>query len=39
VIGGPAQRVWLFRDDPRHAWIRDTWIGRETDQRLPMTAP
>jgi 5-deoxy-glucuronate isomerase len=37
VMAGPAQRRWQFRDDPRHAWIRDTWAGQQIDPRLPMT--
>jgi 5-deoxy-glucuronate isomerase len=39
VMAGPVERRWLFRDDPRHAWIRDTWAGQEIDARLPMTGP
>jgi 5-deoxy-glucuronate isomerase len=39
VMAGPAaERAWLFRDDPAHAWIRSTWSGQEIDPRLPMTS-
>ena len=27
VMAGPGERVWLFCDDPAHAWIRDSWRG------------
>jgi len=37
VMGGPGERAWRFRDDPAHAWIRDSWAGQEMDSRLPMT--
>jgi 5-deoxy-glucuronate isomerase len=37
VMAGPGERAWRFRDDPEHAWIRDTWTGQEIDPRLPMT--
>lgn len=36
VMAGPAERRWLFRDDPAHAWIRETWAGQTIDPRLPM---
>lgn len=37
VMAGPsAERAWLIRDDPAHAWIRDTWAGQQPDPRLPM---
>ncbi|MEU9592114.1 5-deoxy-glucuronate isomerase [Streptomyces sp. NPDC048219] len=41
VMAGPeAERAWLIRDHPDHAWIRDTWPGRAVDPRLPLyTAP
>ncbi|MEV7791975.1 5-deoxy-glucuronate isomerase [Streptomyces sp. NPDC087512] len=41
VMAGPdAERAWLIRDHPDHAWIRDTWPGRPVDPRLPLyTAP
>jgi 5-deoxy-glucuronate isomerase len=41
VMAGPeAERAWLIRDHPDHAWIRDTWSGRPVDPRLPLyTAP
>ncbi|WP_084961333.1 5-deoxy-glucuronate isomerase [Thermoactinospora rubra] len=36
VLAGPApQRSMAFCDDPRHAWIRDTWREQEIDPRLP----
>ena len=38
VMAGPGERAWRFRDDPAHAWIRDTWTGRPVDPRLPMAA-
>jgi 5-deoxy-D-glucuronate isomerase len=39
VMAGPApERVWRFCDDPAHAWIRDTWTGRDIDPRLPLTS-
>ena len=39
VMAGPGVRTWLFRDDPAHAWVRDTWPGQPADPRLPMTGP
>jgi 5-deoxy-glucuronate isomerase len=37
VMAGPsARRAWLIRDDPAHAWVRDTWSGQPVDPRLPM---
>jgi 5-deoxy-glucuronate isomerase len=39
VMAGPAaERAWLFRDDPAHAWIRGSWPGQAIDPRLPMTS-
>jgi 5-deoxy-glucuronate isomerase len=38
VMAGPGERAWRFTDDPAHAWIRETWAGREVDPRLPMTS-
>jgi 5-deoxy-glucuronate isomerase len=38
VMAGPGERVWRFCDDPRHAWIRDSWNGMTVDPRLPLTA-
>ncbi len=36
VMAGPStERVWLVSDDPRQAWLRDTWAVQETDSRLP----
>ena len=37
VMAGPGERAWRFRDDPAHAWIRNTWADQEIDPRLPMT--
>ncbi|WKU44912.1 5-deoxy-glucuronate isomerase [Streptomyces sp. VNUA116] len=37
VMAGPgAEREWLIRDHPDHAWIRDTWPGQPVDPRLPL---
>jgi 5-deoxy-glucuronate isomerase len=36
VMAGPgAERGWLIRDDPAHAWVRDTWPDEPADPRLP----
>ena len=38
VMAGPSpERAWRFRDDPRHAWVRDALEKLPTDPRLPMT--
>jgi 5-deoxy-glucuronate isomerase len=38
VLAGPAeQRTMAFRDDPAHAWIRQSWAGQPVDPRLPMS--
>ncbi|GAB3129894.1 5-deoxy-glucuronate isomerase [Microbispora hainanensis] len=35
VLAGPAgTRSMAFTDDPRHAWIRDTWADQPVDPRL-----
>ncbi|WP_221358542.1 5-deoxy-glucuronate isomerase [Streptomyces beigongshangae] len=35
VMAGPgADRAWLIRDHPDHAWIRDTWKSQPVDPRL-----
>jgi len=40
VMAGPSlERAWRFRDDPRHAGVRDVLEGLPTDPRLPMTGP
>ncbi|MBO0889922.1 MAG: 5-deoxy-glucuronate isomerase [Acidothermales bacterium] len=40
VMAGPSpERAWLIRDDPAHAWIRQTWQGQPVDQRLPLGGP
>ncbi|MEV4927702.1 5-deoxy-glucuronate isomerase [Streptomyces roseoverticillatus] len=37
VMAGPgAEREWLIRDHPDHAWIRGTWPGQPVDPRLPL---
>jgi 5-deoxy-glucuronate isomerase len=36
VMAGPGERAWRFRDDPAHAWIRDSWAGQAIDPRLPL---
>ncbi len=38
VMAGPGQRVWRFRDDPAHAWVRESWNDVAVDSRLPMTS-
>ena len=39
VMAGPdPERVWLISDDPRQAWLRDTWPAQGPDPRLPYTA-
>lgn len=36
VMAGPGEeRAWLISDDPRQAWLRDTWTAQDTDPRLP----
>jgi 5-deoxy-glucuronate isomerase len=36
VMAGPAaERAWLIRDDPAHAWVRGTWADQAVDPRLP----
>jgi 5-deoxy-glucuronate isomerase len=38
VMAGPAEeRLMAIADDPRHGWIRDSWVGQATDPRCPMT--
>jgi 5-deoxy-glucuronate isomerase len=39
VMAGPGPRAWRIRDDPAHAWIRETWPGQPVDPRLPFAAP
>ena len=37
VMAGPGPtREWLIRDDPDHAWVRDTWADQLLDSRLPL---
>jgi 5-deoxy-glucuronate isomerase len=39
VMAGPAaERAWTIRDDPAHAWIRETWADQKVDPRLPFAA-
>jgi 5-deoxy-glucuronate isomerase len=38
VMAGPGERVWRFRDDPAHAWIRGSWAALTVDARLPLTS-
>lgn len=39
VMAGPgAERVWLIQDDPRHAWVRESWADEPIDPRLPYGA-
>src|SRR5690606_21704623 len=36
VMAGPgAERAWLISDDPKHAWVRQTWTSEAIDPRLP----
>jgi 5-deoxy-glucuronate isomerase len=38
VMAGPdAERRWLIRDHPDHAWIRRGWADEPVDPRLPLT--
>lgn len=38
VMAGPSEdSQWLMTDDPKHAWIRESWNDQEVDPRLPMT--
>jgi 5-deoxy-glucuronate isomerase len=40
VMAGPSpERAWLIRDDPAHAWIRQTWREQPVDRRLPLGGP
>jgi 5-deoxy-glucuronate isomerase len=37
VMAGPdADRRWLIRDHPDHAWIRSAWEDQPVDPRLPL---
>lgn len=39
VLAGPAAlRSLAFSDDPAHAWIRQSWTGKDRDARVPMTS-
>lgn len=36
VMAGPGpERAWLIRDDPAHAWVRQTWLVQDVDPRVP----
>ena len=38
VMAGPAaERRMAIADDPRHAWIRETWPAQAPDPRCPLT--
>jgi 5-deoxy-glucuronate isomerase len=34
VMAGPGERAWRIRDDPAHAWVRDTWRDQPVDPRV-----
>ncbi len=36
VMAGP-ERLWMFTDDPLHAWQREVIEGQAADPRLPMS--
>jgi len=39
VLAGPGdERSMAFCDDPAHHWVRDSWVGMATDERVPMTS-
>jgi 5-deoxy-glucuronate isomerase len=36
VMAGPGVRNdWRIRDDPDHAWVRESWSSQKVDPRLP----
>lgn len=35
MAGSDSKREWNATDDPRHAWIRESWQTQEPDPRLP----
>lgn len=38
VMAGPGpERAWRICDDPRHGWVRQTWVSQVLDPRLPLT--
>jgi 5-deoxy-glucuronate isomerase len=40
VMAGPgADRAWLARDHPDHAWVRETWRAQQVDPRLTAPGP
>ncbi len=39
AMAGPGEeRAWRICDDPAHGWVRQTWVGRDVDPRLPLTS-
>jgi 5-deoxy-glucuronate isomerase len=39
VMAGPGtERVWIFSEDPAHAWTQETWKSQPMHPRLPMTS-
>jgi len=38
LAGTGSERSMACCDDPVHAWIRDSWSGRPTDPRCPVTS-
>jgi 5-deoxy-glucuronate isomerase len=38
MAGSGPKRAWLIRDDPAHAWVRDSWRDQDVDPRLPLRA-
>lgn len=39
VLAGPGvERSMAFCDDPRHAWVRTSWVDQPRDPRVPLTA-
>ncbi|WBB69412.1 5-deoxy-glucuronate isomerase [Micromonospora sp. WMMD812] len=40
VLAGPGRnRTMACVDDPRHGWIRASWVDQVVDPRLPLTGP
>ena len=38
MAGGGPERAWRICDDPRHAWVRESWANQPVDPRLPLTS-
>ena len=38
MAGGGPERAWRICDDPRHAWVRESWANQLVDPRLPLTS-